>query len=577
MSALKNHAEKIVFAGALVASAIFIGVELTQSEPEVFAQLDKHKQAIASALSQDQVTAKYPYSVEAALKLSAYKEGVTRNLQRSDKDFPSTSPFVVYPRPTRPSIDPSSIPLKEDELTSIEEAKLGQIGKVAARGDHGCIFLTYSMPADMKNIDPVRVEIFRGETADKIDLKAPYAVVDYNPEEPIVIDETPAAATPNAPAGTENMSSAERRKLLLGGKEPVKEEKKDDSKDSKKVDIPAEYANVEVFPDRRVDPKRPYFYQFRLVGRMQMAPTSFKEIKDNTGKLTKKIVYTGPKDGAKIDAKQGDPKKIFLYAAPLTSAVSATPPTNFEIRLSGSEESGGQIPPLGTPDYKLRDFTGYKAVFAVRVWVKEAQEWKDITIQAGQDEKLKGILTYKTADTKESKSFEFDTGYTLKELQWREEAKKIVEKIAVLDADGKPVMENNKMKFEEKTREGEKYRNEVAILKDNITGKMEEFPKRSDFGLRDKAVEWYRKLAEESEVQRKKDQELRKVAVANAKARDEKRKAENANQQNPVGPGGNPNAPGGPMGPGGGPGGPGGSERPGGPPGGEGPGGGGRY
>ncbi|HYF48535.1 MAG TPA: hypothetical protein VEJ63_03980 [Planctomycetota bacterium] len=559
MSALKNHAEKIVFAGALVASAAFIAVEMTQSEPEIFKQLDGHKKTIATALDQGQVTAKYPYSGEASGKLASYKEAVTRNLQRADKEPSSAKAFSAYPRPSKPTIDPSTIPLKEDELTSIEEAKLGQIEKVSARGDHGVIFLTYTMPADIKNIDPVRVEIYRGEAADKIDLKVPYAVVDYNSEEPLAaVEETPEAK-PNTPAaGGEGLSTAEKRRLMLEGKEPVKEDPKKD--ETKKIDVPAEYAGVEVYPDRRVDPKRPYFYQLRLVGRMQMAPNSHKEVRDNNGKLIKKIVYTAPKDGTKINPKQGDPNKIFLYASPFTTAVSATPPTNFEIRLSGSDESGGKMPPFGTPDYKKRDFVGYKGVFAVRVWVKEAQEWKDITIQAGQDEKLKGTLNYKNAEGK-NQSVEFDTGYTLKELEWREESKKIVERVPVLDANGNPVMENNKMKMEERTRDGDKFRVEVAILKDNTTGKLEEFPKRADFGLRDKAVEWYRKLAEEAEVQRKKDHEARKAAVARAKEREEKRKAEAANQQNvpanPTGPMG-PGGPGGPMGPGGpGPGGPG--------------------
>ena len=49
-------------------------------------------------------------------------------------------------------------------------AELAPITDVKAEGDHGRVFVTFKLPAKMQYMEGVRAEIYRGPSAEKIDL-----------------------------------------------------------------------------------------------------------------------------------------------------------------------------------------------------------------------------------------------------------------------------------------------------------------------------------------------------------------------------------------------------------------------
>jgi RNA polymerase sigma factor (sigma-70 family) len=157
--------------------------------------------------------------------------------------------------------------------------------------------------------------------------------------------------------------------------------------------------------------------------------------------------------------KDHDAHKNLKQGTFTPAAIGMSPP-GFNIRMAGSDEAGGKIPPPGTPDDQRDNFKGYKAIVAVRVWVEELKNWQSLVIEAGPGDPLLGTLSY-AVDSGDNRSAGFDTGYTLKDLRWKE----------VVLSDGRKVNV------------------EVATVRDNSTGRLEEFPKSTNFIAREKYAE----------------------------------------------------------------------------------------
>lgn len=530
MSATKSHGEKIMFVVVLLLCLAFIGYNSFQGEPPIFGDLGRYLQTITSTLSKNEATPKYAYATEETKKLDTIQARWNRNFDRGANISIQIPPRVVYPKPSRPLVD---LETKPGEIPVVHEvASLGQLLEVKARGDHGRVFITFRLPQDMKLMDPLRVEIFRGEAADKVDIsRPPYEVIEYAPEDisAVLLDETsttpPAVRERTTPETPGTMSSGERASREGRDAPPVREPAGD--KDKKPIDLPPDCVGLRLYPDTHVDAKKAYFYQLRLVGRMHFPPGFVKEEKDAAGKVLKKIVYDPPKDATNIHPKKGDSKQLFASA--FSKVVDATPPADFELRLSAIDETGGKVPPSGTPDWQLRDFTGYKGIFAVRVWVKDAQEWYEKFVQAGQDEKLKGSLTFKSADNpRERKNYDFDTGYVLVEIKEVEVVREVTKTVPKLDANGNPITDKDGPVMEEK-KEQQRSTNQVAILKDTNTGKLEEFPKSMDYPRRDKYLEDIRKMAARNSALLKAEQDRIKAELR-------KREAERKAREQPVQP-----------------------------------------
>ena len=93
-----------------------------------------------------------------------------------------------------------------------------------------------------------------------------------------------------------------------------------------------------------------------------------------------------------------------MFATPLTGVFEGTPLTDYEIRYAGADESKGKVPPPGTPEWEEDSYGGYRGQFDVRVWVREAKEFKSKIIFAAKEEPIKGDIFYKSADTKQDKN-----------------------------------------------------------------------------------------------------------------------------------------------------------------------------
>jgi hypothetical protein len=322
----------------------------------------------------------------------------------------------------------------------------------------------------------VRVEVFRGEDEKKIDLSKPYGTVELGPEQG-----TEAAAAPAATeAGTaapekapEESGAAKRRRERAEAAETSEAPKAGVKKPVE--EIPAEYADLKVFSDTRVEPKKTYFYQARLVARLSVPEGKRYEKKDAAGRLLNIIVVHAPKNAQTIP---GASSNVVLYPAALSGVVSARTPDNFQIRLAGYS---GKIDPLGTPEYKKTK--DYKGRFAIRVWVTEAQAWKEQTLDIAPDERLKGTLTYKSAGSDETKTYDFDSGYKLVEIKMVATVKEIEVEETEIGPDGNPVMDEKTKQPKKRTviKKSDPITNEVAVLENIQDQKLEEFPKRANF------------------------------------------------------------------------------------------------
>jgi hypothetical protein len=515
MSAIQSHGEKIAFAGVLLICGAFVAYELLgQGEPEGIAEVKKNQETITLKLKAQDVSPNYEYSTSKAEQKLKVKDAALKNLDRVKADLPKSGQHVFYPVPTRPVADKATEPMRDTDLVTNQVAVLGPLTDLQARGDHGRVFISYKLPQDLKYMDVVRVEIFRGEAEDKIDLKTPYHVAEFASE--VAVADIPADTTEvrrTAPVAGPELSTGERKRRELENKganaDDVKPaEPKADEKEEK-LEIPEEYKALRLYQDTHVKAKTKYFYKLRVVGRMQMEPGSARDEKDpNTGNLKKRTIYHAPEGVTQVQPKEGSSKQLF--ATKLSETITAMPPSDYEIRLSGII---GSVSPIGTPEPRMnRD---YKGKFAVKVWVIDAQEWKIKEIDVAIGEVLKGTIDYKSQDSGKPMKHEFNSGYVLKEIRQEEEKRTVKEKKKIYDDSGKLVKE------EEVERELPAMINEVAYLTDE-KGAVEKFPKRRDFEARDKAIKYWRKIAEEQQVK----DEANKIRIAELIKKNKERDAQ---------------------------------------------------
>ena len=525
MSALQTHAPKIVVAVVAAGCAVLGIMEYSsaQARPQQFVGLNDDVNKLKAAMMSKRVSDNWKYGGEAANKLK-YAELQGTIIERAGKSAEGELPArLAYQMPARPVVDSSGRPKDQSELTQHQSAEMGEITGVTAEGDHGRVIVAFKLPQKMKYLEPVRAEIFKGLAPDKIETSAPYATVEFGPEVAVAAEEaaTPATSERTAEPATESSGAARRRAAAERNQDDRKAPKREPVKKAAE-EIPAEFADVKVFSDTRVDPKRTYYYKLRLVCRMTVQPERAIETKDSNGIVSRITIVHAPKDAQTVQGKSGS---NVLYATKLTDHVSATPPSNFEIRLAGTS---GKIDPEGTPDFKRSK--EYKGTFALRVWVIDAQEWHNKTIESSPDEKLKGTILYKDATTKENKSYDFDAGYKLVEIKEVMVTPEIVENVVKVDAEGNMVMDPKTKQpvKEEVRRKGQPIPNQVAILEDVATGKLEEFPKRADFAARKKSLEYYNRILEEQEKHRKIEKDKMDKLKTRLKEADAAREAERA-------------------------------------------------
>lgn len=533
MNVLKNHGEKIVLAVVVVVCALFAYMEwnAAEAEPKELQELESYKEKIKVAITQGKPSDKYPFGPQAAAKVGQAKEAYDANLERATKKPEADIPaYVAYPVVSRPFVDPKGRPLTDDELTHHEYAELMPLGEVKAEGDHGRVFVTFQLPRKMKYMDVVRVEVFRGMAADKIDTSQAYGTVALGPE-----DLPPDTAAPAKEAGKEATAAAEKptddsemstgakrraARAAAGETEAPTRGRTREKEPKKTEEIPAEYADVKVFSDTHVEPKKTYYYQARLIGRMGVADGKRFETKNAAGAVTRVTIIHAPKSAKTVASSKPN---VVLYTTDLSGVANATPPASFQIRLAGTS---GRIDPPGTAEFKRTK--EYKGTFAVRVWVTEAQAWKEKTIEAAPDDPLKGTITYKAADGGDNKTVEFDSGYKLVEIKWGETVRETEVEEQEMDKDGNPIVDKKtgRPKTVKVVKKSEPIPNEVAVLDNVAEKKLEDFPKRADFVGRKSSLAYYQRIYDEQEKAAKVFKHTMEKVKERVKAADAARAAE---------------------------------------------------
>jgi hypothetical protein len=491
MSALKNHGEKIGFGAVVVICGAFVAYELSsQAEPPELTEVKANKERVALKIQAQEVSPGFEYSANKVDQKLKVKDVALKSIDRVRNPLQRPGQYVFYPQPIQPSVGPP--PRRDSDVEKHEVAVLGEATDMLAHGDHGRIFVRYKLPTkeELKYMEIVRVEIFRGEAEDKIDLKTPYHVAELAPEDAIAetIETNTGGTPPRAPnpGETPQTSSGERRRLemLKGENAPKAEDVKvaDVKPEATGENLPDEFKALRVFQDTQVRSKQKYFYKLRIIGRMEMPPETAVPEFDKDKQLTKKIIYHAPDNAIPVAPKEGTSKQLF--ASKFSQTFSATSPSDYEFRLSGVV---GTVSPIGTPEPKRNH--DYKGKFAVKVWVMDAKEWKTKEIEVGIGEELKGTIDYRSLDTNKVKTYVFNSGYTLDKIEEEEERRFIKEKKPIRDEEtGKLLRE------EEVEREllppG---KNLYAYLKDDKG--IEKVKKRPDFEARDLANKYYREIA----------------------------------------------------------------------------------
>jgi hypothetical protein len=497
MSVLKSQGRVIVLVVAVAACAVFAYFEWSAatSEPSELKALDQAVVLLQDHQRIGKPSPKYQYGAQAAADLK-YDEDLKASLdKRQQAPAVEVPAYVAYPQPPRPFVDPGTEPIKPGADEQVVNAGAGQLSDLKAEGDHGRVFVTFRLPAKMEHMAPVRVEIYRGLGA-TVDTAKPYGVIELGPEDaPAAPAPTPAAA---AAARTEEPAPAEAApEVSTGAKRRAEREAAGPATPArgghpeKVEEVPAELAGVKVFADTTVEPKKTYSYQAKLVVRMTVAPRTKIEIR-NDPKYKYKVVDR-PESLETVPPQKPDSQAL-LFTPGLSETVSAAPPANFQIRLAGTS---GTVPPPGTPEHRLTK--DYKGTFGVRVWVAEAQEWKEEMLNIAPDEALKGTITYRAKEGGE-KSYDYDTGYKLLEIKYGETVTIRKVRRAKLDKDGNPVLSKTGQPiFEEVEVKGAAIPTEIAVLENTREKppKLEEFPKASTFSEGKEAVRHYQRILDE--------------------------------------------------------------------------------
>jgi len=478
MNVLKNNVEKIVFAAVVIGCVLFAMAQLREND-DVMKKADEDREKIEKAKKAKVVSPNYEFSEAKRNANLNFPEIFTGNQQRSAQPVRGDIPgWVAYPQPERP-LGEQKLPVPVEEFF----AEMAGISEFKVMAEQGRNIVAFKKPEakSFKFMELVRVEIYRGKSADKMEK---IETVSYAPEEG-------AAPAPEAPKEAPKAAPEVGRRPRTGAPAAG-------GRNAPPVPVNP-LAGFTVVIDTNIEQKVKYFYKAVPIARMTRLP-DVQEIKKNPlGDPEKILIYRGPKDAAPTPPTSVD-AKVALFKGAATDTKDVLTPSNFQIRLAGTT---GTLSPPGTQENRMsRD---YKGNFEVKVWVPEASAFKEITMQAAPGENLKGQLSYKTADGKDTKVVDFDSGYQLVEIKWGTKG-------------GEETMPDGSK------RTSPVIPNEEAVLMDLKSKKTEIFPKRAEFERKSDNLKYYEALDKERREMEKINQERMRAASERVKAFDEANK-----------------------------------------------------
>ncbi len=207
MILLKKNAPILVFllVAALCGVWAWSSYDDPKSDPEVV-KGEAAKKTIANAMSAGQpnhnglVAADYPWSAEKAAGLK-YVDNLKKNVERIKNAVDGQiGTFVSYPQPTRPKSAAKPEPIPGIDVQSVAPSLKDGNGDTVVKADRGAMYVKVEipkypddfnftdpekrLPAPVALLQPVRVEIFRGLSKDKIDLTKPIGTIELELEAP---------------------------------------------------------------------------------------------------------------------------------------------------------------------------------------------------------------------------------------------------------------------------------------------------------------------------------------------------------------------------------------------------------
>lgn len=466
---LRQHAGRFLFAAVFIASAATIANKLSRSDEPDFETARKSIQTIDDVIGGRRPVANYRYAPQGL----NYEPTFALNQNRTRLEVQSALKRVAYPSPSKPQIDPKTLPTPADErhielfaspaietavkpvqgrlLVGIKVPENTWIDLAVEKSDASGKKLVVFEKTPAASI--VAAEIFRGAAADAIDTKVPYETMDLLP-----------------------LQSA---------------------------NVSPEFSNMRVFEDSHVEPQTTYFYKVRLLTRIGVPLDEFIVEKDpkNPEKTFRKTIFQISKD-AQIGSLPQPGAKATLIASALSGVVSATAPAEYKFRFAGMN---GEFSAPDTEPHLFRQ--DYAARFDTKVWVSATQEWRSMVLELVKGQALKG----RVRGTKKPQMYEFDAHRQLEEVVWRTETTtKDIEDYAK-DSDGLMIKDpNDDSKFVRvtKTVQIESPPFKVAIVKDLVSGKLEEYREGHDLEKMDEATRFYLKLVEreQEEARKRRDQ-----------------------------------------------------------------------
>lgn len=455
MEKLKKHGPILMF---IVVLGLCAGlIYLNYDKPEEMlseTKFDQSVKTVSAKLSSKDVEPDYAFAEAKKDELKKMPEIVDKNVSRLTRttDVP-VGVYVAYPQPMRPRSD------KVEEAAQPVQKFGSNPGlakdKIKTHPDQGAIYVEFRLPQfDPKETltELVRVQVFRGTEANKIDTTKPFGVIELGPEEP----------PPPPPAGTAVPAPAPDTGRARGTPTPGT-----GRRPPPRVEVPKD---LRAFRDTDVQQLTTYYYQLRLIVRFTGTEGKFVPALDKEGKIIPGnpgyTLHTPDRDPVlgknytPVPSSSGAP--IPLYAMPLTDPVSATTPFNFTIRLEGVV---GDPPKPGQPrDPASPLIRTYAARFEIGVWRPDMDKWTADHIQVKEGDMLgetedadgKKVMRkfrYTVKGTTEKRDYEYakDLGY------------KFIEIVQKPDPDSRIAGQLT----------------DVAILENQRTKKSEEFVKQS--------------------------------------------------------------------------------------------------
>lgn len=435
MRFLIQHGEKVVCTAIVALCGVWVYGVLTRPDPRVLPEgLTLEQLRPRDDTARGEVPPSYPYQ---PAYVTPYADQMAERMERAGQPPELVcSGRLFYPQPERPHV----IQKVKPSLPEIP-AEFPAFGELKAEARHGKVVLTCTTPVKTRHFLPVRVELLRGKTADRIDRLI--HVFEFG------ATVAPATKVPEAAEGARSTESpAVNNRMRRGSAHDG-----DKAKASVKLQ----------FEDTDVKAGEICYYRARLLTQRSGFVTDALTIIENGEEMQLVIparfaCISGPADGVK------------LFASPWLPVVQATVPVDIQLRYQFV--TNRDLPAAASDSQK-----GYSAFFGIRLWDAEAQAWSESSFAVAPGQPVNGALKFKTGTT--TRVREFDTRLVLQAVRratrFQVEEKNEPVTVEQTNEDGEilkvqVIGKDGKLKYSVRHTVTPKP-TEVAVLKDSNTGR----------------------------------------------------------------------------------------------------------